>query len=154
MDEHVQRTLDDIRGLEGIKTVALQHIRGDAAAGIKPAQPKSLEGVMNAYVAVTKAEVELRRTVVEQAADAARAKPDSVVDPQIPGAAGAGALVIEDDGFSDEDIEVMARAAALKATLGGSPPRLLVAAPEPTEGDNTKVKGDNESIERPVMEPL
>lgn len=153
LDEHVQRTLQDIKGLEALKVVALQHVRGDSVAGIKPVLPKTLEGVMNAYANVTKVEVELRRTVVQQAADAARARPDPHLDPQLPGAGNAGALVLEDDGFSDHDIEAMARAAALNASLGG-PKALLPAPPLPAESDNAKAKSDNETLARPVMEPL
>ncbi len=157
LHEHVQRSLDDIAVLQGAKTIAMQHIRGDVAAKIDPVRPKSLEGVLGALVQLTKAEAELRKIVVEQAADAARddARVGATQDPQLPGA--AAALVTDDDGFTDEQIAAMARAAALQNALGGvpEPPAQLTGPVVPAlpVGDNTKVVGDNERLLRPVMEP-
>lgn len=154
LDQHVQRTLADIGNLESLRTVLMQHVRGDAAAGIKPIQPRSLEGAVKAFVDVTKLEVELRGVVVEQAADAAKSTGGPTrTDAQLPGAGAAGALVLDDDGFSDAEIEAMARAAAHKNALGGGR-KLIAAPPPPPEVSPTATKSDNETLARPVMEPL
>jgi len=137
MDQHVQRTLTDLAGIEALKTVAMQHITGDVAANIKPVAPRSLEGVLKAYVDLTKQAMDMRGVVVKQAADASRAKDGNIHDPQLPGAV-AVALVLEDDGFGDEDIEAMARAAALRASHGtAQAKRIETATP---------------SLSKPVME--
>jgi hypothetical protein len=155
MDQHVQRTLADLTGIEALKTVAMQHITGDAAANIKPVAPRSLEGVMKAYIDLTKQAMDMRGLVVEQAADAARAKDGNTRDPQLPGA--AASLILEDDGFSDADIDAMARAAALNASLGGAAvlaaqSKVIEAAP--IVASKAKKQNDNEIPARPVMEAL
>jgi hypothetical protein len=157
MDQHVQRTLEDLTGIETLKTVAMQHIKGDAAANIKPVAPRSLEGVMKAYIDLTKQAMDMRGVVVEQAADAARAKDGTVRDPQLPGA--AASLILEDDGFTDADIDAMARAAALNASLGGaavlaSESKRIETAPAPIVASEAKKQNDNEIPARPVMEDL
>lgn len=152
LDQHVQRTLQDIGDLQGLRTIAMQHIRGDSGAGIKPVQPRSLEGVMKATIDLMKFEVELRGSVVEQAANAAKATGGPAHhDAQLPGAGAAGVLVSQDDGFDDDTIKAMARAAAMENALGGGR-KLIEVAPQPQAP--TAAKSDNETLARPVMEPL
>lgn len=153
MDQHVQRTMNDIGELQALKLVAMQHVKGDVAAGIKPVLPKSLEGVLLAYEKLLMTEHKLRGHVVEQAANAARAAPTLREDPQLAGAGPAATLLAEDDGFTDEQIEAMARSAALGNALGAVPVRPAIAGPvaAPAPGPAV-VKGDNHDLKPPVME--
>lgn len=154
-DDHVQRTLTDLATLGTAKEVALANILGDVARGIQPVKPKSLEGVLSALASVTKVEVELRKLVLQQTADAAaadaKAALNTATDRQLPSQ--AAALVADNDGFTDEEIEAMARAAALRNAYGATPAPTAPPAAPPV-GDNGKTESDNETLARPVMEPL
>ena len=106
--EAVQAEISEINQLEAIRSVVLDRITGNAAAGILPAIPKSLEGAVGAFVQLDKRIASKRELVVEATA-AAAADPNRTTTK-----AGEDAPVImmNDTPLTDEEIDEMARALA------------------------------------------
>ena len=122
--EAVQAEIAEIGQLEAVRALVLDRITGNAAAGIAPTMPKSLEGAVGAFVQLDKRIASKRDTVVEQtaaAASATAARPGAA----LPGGA-MPAITVDDNPLTDEEIIEMSR--ALAAHRAG----LL------EEGDNTE----------------
>jgi hypothetical protein len=69
--EAVKSEIVEIEQLEALKQVTLQHIVGDATAGIAAATPKSLEGAVGAFVSLDKRVSQKREVVAAETAAAA-----------------------------------------------------------------------------------
>tara|TARA_R110002020_G_scaffold194133_1_gene394713 strand:+ start:1048 stop:1806 length:759 start_codon:yes stop_codon:yes gene_type:complete len=106
--EAVQAEIAEIGQLEAVRTIVLDRIVGNTAAGIMPAIPKSLEGAVGAFVQLDKRIASKRDVVVEQTA-AAAARPSA--HKQV---AGGGPLMIgvDETPLSDEEVIEMSRALA------------------------------------------
>lgn len=120
--EAVQAEINEINQLEAVKTIVLDRITGNAAAGILPAIPKSLEGAVGAFVQLDK-RIATKRDLVVEATAAAAADPNRKV---ATGTDNAPAILVNDTPLTDEEIDEMSRALAEhRAAL-------------PLNGDNTK----------------
>jgi len=109
--EAVKAEIDEIEMLEAVRTLVLDRITGNRAAGIPPAMPKSLEGAVGAFVQIDKRVAQKREIVVVQTAEAAtRARTDQ---PGLHGGGTAPMIAMNDDNpLTDAEIEAMSKTLA------------------------------------------
>lgn len=110
--EAVKAEIAEIGTLEAVRAHVLDRIVGNAAAGIAPALPKSLEGAVGAFVQLDKLITKKRDDVVESTAEAAAKQ--NAANPQMQGDNGAIAIAAGEDPLTDEEIEAMSRELARK----------------------------------------
>ena len=118
-----------------MRALVVDRITGNAAAGIMPAIPKSLEGAVGALVQLDKRIGSKRDVVVEQTA-AAAAKPG--VQRQVAG--GAPIMIGADENpLTDEEIQKMSRALAVhRASVTDDNDENSVELPDILGGDEAK----------------
>jgi hypothetical protein len=109
--EAVQAEIAEIGQLEAVRALVLDRITGNAAAGIAPTMPKSLEGAVGAFVQLDKRIASKRDTVVEQTAAAAASAVTTRTGAALPGGA-MPAITVDDNPLTDEEIAEMSRALA------------------------------------------
>lgn len=109
--EAVKAEIAEIGTLEGVRSHVLDRILGNAAAGIAPALPKSLEGAVGAFVQLDKLISKKRADVVDSTAEAA-SKQQAATAPTLPGEAVPLALGDGDNPLTDEEIQAMSRTLA------------------------------------------
>ena len=109
--EAVKSEIAEIGALEAVRGLVLDRITGNAAAGITPALPKSLEGAVGAFVQLDKRISQKRDIVVEQTADAATKHNQSGAHGALT-ERGVPLITVGDNPLTDEEIERMSRALA------------------------------------------
>ena len=109
----VEREMEELAGLEGVRTRLMQHIVGDADGKVTAAKPRSLEGLVAALLRLDKRTGDKRDRITTAAAAAAANSPQEV-DPGMPTAGGArrGTGPVYEDGLSQDEILAMSRAVA------------------------------------------
>lgn len=105
----VQRQLEEIDKLTNAGAALLQHVHGDAVAKIAQAKPRSLEGVVNAFVNLDRHITKKREVAIAAAAAAAKNKAGAGAT-----GPGRGAAPPIEDGMSDAEVATMARDMARK----------------------------------------
>ena len=107
--EAVQAEISEIAALESMRGLVLERIVGNAASGIMPAIPKSLEGAVGAFIQLDKRISQKREIVTEDTASAAAnggGRPGTT--------AGDNRALTDSTPLTEEEIAAMSRALAVQ----------------------------------------
>lgn len=113
--EHVQRELDEITVLERAKEEVLSHVFG--TGGMAKVKPKTLEGAIDALVKLDKRTSDKRVRVTEETAAASEGSDGTGDNRRVDGSPITTSAMLDNDGFSDADVEAMADAWARSRSI-------------------------------------
>lgn len=128
MTQHVRRELEEVAVLEALKSAVLPHIMGGeltladgSVVEIRQAKPKSLEGAVDAFVKLDKRIGDKRQHVINEAGRASAGdlhdSPHDGVVGHVEDERGGPAVLMDTDGYEDDEIEAMAEALAARRVV-------------------------------------